>query len=489
MELKEQLFGIIKSLEGFTPEIFLSAAFILLIIAELILYKFHSKNISQFWLYGLTLAILALSFHQVTEQFYNTSDGFLFHEMLFLDAKAIFFKCLVSMAAIILLAHSWVLKKSFPGEFFPILTGILIGLYLMTMSVNLIMIYLSIEIVSIGSYIFTAINRDKTGSEGGLKYIIFGAASSAIMLYGMSLLYGITGTLSIVSPDFSRNLAQVDNITFLVAATLTLSGFLFKLSATPFHIWTPDVYESAPTPIVAFFSIAPKAASFLIAMRFLEALPAKFQLLMAVIALATITIGNFSALWQQNAKRMLAYSTIAHSGFMLIGLVTLSELGIKSIVFYLVTYLFANFAAFLLLDIADASTGNNGNLKIFRGLGLKNPFYGILLVIVMISLTGLPPTAGFFAKLNIFSALWESYQTSQNQILLWLFIFGLFNTVVSLFFYLKIPFVLFFKKGEVSENNPFKITFEQQFLAIILVLPILLLFFKADLLMNLIALL
>jgi NADH-quinone oxidoreductase subunit N len=354
-----------------------------------------------------------------------------------------------------------------------------------------LMIYLSIEIVSVSSYILTTIDKTRKSTESGLKYILFGASASAVMLYGMSLLYGMTGTLDIASPDFSRGISQIDSVASTVAIILTISGFLFKISASPFHVWPPDVYESAPTPVVAFFSVAPKIAGFLVAIRFYFAVPNNLQTITAVLAMASITFGNFSALWQNNAKRLLAYSTIAHSGFMLIGLVTMSQLGVTSVVFYLIVTLFTNLAAFLLVDFAELTIGNpelrtqNPELRTLKGLGRLNPFYGIMMLIVMISLAGLPPTAGFFAKLNIFSALWETYQTTNQPILLWLFIFGLLNTAIALFFYLKISFMMFFK--EPLENQEFDLNSKQYFLAIILVLPILILFFKADWLMELIS--
>lgn len=499
--LSDLLAHILESLSIIAPEMFLAAVFLFLIIVELILYKYvfeksdlDEKSTSQNYqntIWGLSFISVLIGLSQIIQQFSTTNDTFLFGEMLILDSKAIFFKVITTFAVIILFSHIYVSKRKYAGEFYPLIISLLIGLNLMAMSVNLLMIYLSIEIVSIASYILTAFNKTKKASEGGLKYILFGAASSAVMLYGMSLLYGMTGTLSIASPDFSRGIAQTDSIASTIAIVLTLSGFLFKISASPFHIWTPDIYQSAPTPIVAFFAVAPKMAAFLVIIRFYSAIPNDLSLITSVIALASITFGNFSALWQNDAKRLLAYSTIAHTGFMLIGLVTISELGLKSVVFYLVVSMFTNFSAFLLIDFAANRSGqtltkNTSKFAIanFKGLGKLNPFYGILVVIVMISLAGLPPTAGFFAKLNVFSALWEAYQHSGKQVLLLLFIFGLLNTVVSLFFYLKIPFLMFFKESEEEKN--FTLTFEQSALAILLVFPILALFFKADWLMNII---
>ena len=503
LNLSEQLSQILQNLGLLLPELLLSTSFLGLILIDLCLHQDLKKKHrivkdslqANHFLMILTVIVILMALNLTVEQFYNTNDTFLFGKMMMLDTKAITFKFLILITTIFVLGHIYVTQKNFVGEFYALFISMVLGLCLMTMSVNLLMIYLSIEIVSIASYVLTSIEKSKKSLEGGLKYILFGATSSAVMLYGMSLLYGMTGTLDITSPDFSRGLAQIDNLASTVAIILTISGFLFKISAAPFHIWTPDVYESAPTPVVAFFSVAPKIAGFLVAIRFYSALPNSLQNITAVLALASITFGNFSALWQTNAKRMLAYSTIAHTGFVLIGLVTMSQLGMNAIVFYLVIMLFTNLAAFLLIDFvnpvnSEHQTSNNKYQTTsieqqFRGIGRVNPFYGIMMLMVMISLAGLPPTAGFMAKLNIFTALWESYQTTHESIMLWLFIFGLLNTAVSLFFYLKIPFMMFFK--EPLENQHFELNAKQYFLVIILVLPILIFFFKADWLMDLVS--
>jgi NADH-quinone oxidoreductase subunit N len=504
--LPEQLTQILESLHALFPEVLLSTSFLLMILIDLFFHQDlkikkqivkNTENAHQiiFMFCLITLLIvlykIAIVLYQMTQQFYVPNNVFLFGKMLVLDAKAILFKFLIILTAIFVLGHIFVTKKHFVAEFYPLLISMVLGLCLMTMSVNLLMIYLSIEIVSVSSYILTTIDKTRKSTESGLKYILFGASASAVMLYGMSLLYGMTGTLDIASPDFSRGISQIDGVASTVAIILTISGFLFKISASPFHVWTPDVYESAPTPVVAFFSVAPKIAGFLVAIRFYSAVPNNLQTITAVLAMASITFGNFSALWQNNAKRLLAYSTIAHSGFMLIGLVTMSQLGVTGVVFYLIVTLFTNLAAFLLVDFAELTIDSpklityHSSLITLKGLGRLNPFYGIMMLIVMISLAGLPPTAGFFAKLNIFSALWETYQTTNQPILLWLFIFGLLNTAIALFFYLKIPFMMFFK--EPLENQEFDLNSKQYFLAIILVLPILILFFKADWLMELIS--
>ncbi len=488
--LKEQLLQIIESAGMLSPEIFLTSSFLLLIILDLILYhnqavKGNNDNHSRV-LHVLGIVALCWNMALISDQFTSGNDAFLFDKMLFIDSKAIFFKVIINISGICMLVHILVNKRKMPSEFYPIVLALLMALQLVTMAVNLLIIYLALETISLLSYILTVFNKDKAGSEGGIKYLIFGATASAIMLYGMSLLYGMTGTLSITSPDFSRGLTQVDEIAVLVAVVLTTCGFLFKLSLTPFHVWTPDVYQAAPTPVVAFFAVAPKAAAFLVAMRFYLAVPNDLRVITAGIAMAAITFGNFSALWQNQIKRMLAYSTIAHAGFMAIGLAILSEIGLKSIVFYLVTYLFANFAVFMLVDILAHyfQYPYDIAMKQLKGLGRQNPLLGTFFVLIMISLAGLPPTAGFFAKFNIFSALWQAYQEapSNQYILLIVFIFGLLNTAVSLFFYLKIPYYLFFKQAE--KDLLVQLSVEQYVWVSLLVLPILVLFFKADWLMQ-----
>jgi NADH-quinone oxidoreductase subunit N len=361
----------------------------------------------------------------------------------------------------------------------------------MAMAANLLMVYLSLELVSIASYILATFKNDKKGAEGGLKYLLFGALSSGIMLYGMSLLYGFTGTLSFVEVNFFIDLLAINQLPVLLALFLTIGGLLFKIAAVPFHIWAPDVYESSPTPVVAFFSVAPKAAGFAVLGRFLSNIHligyghfAAIKEILILIAILTLTIGNLSALWQRNAKRMLAYSSIAHAGFILAGLLALNSLGLQSVLFYLAVYLFMNFAAFLLID-AIQHHQHTEEIKQYKGLGLINPLLGIAFLVVMIALTGLPPTAGFTAKLFIFSALWQAYQSSGDTLVLLLFVVGLFNVAIALFYYLRIPFYMFFRNGK--ELNVINLGIYTILLLIILILPVFLFFFKAEWLMNIIA--
>jgi NADH-quinone oxidoreductase subunit N len=319
----------------------------------------------------------------------------------------------------------------------------------MTMTTNWLMLYVSLEMVSICSYILVVFNKGKTNSEAGIKYLLFGTTSSAVMLYGISLLYGMTGTLNFVGQEFAAFLGQNPSWIANIAIFMAIGGLLFKLSAVPFHAWTPDVYEATPTPIVAFLSIAPKVAVLLVLIRLFGSLSIDFRMMTAIVILASITIGNLSALWQTNTKRMLGYSTIAHGGFMLVGLLATNTIGVQSAIFYITTYLFITLAAFLLIDFLALKT-ESYELESLRGLGQENIFLGLAAVIIMVALVGLPPTVGFTGKLLVFTALWEAYQTSHSNLLLIVLLFGLLNTAISIFYYLKIPFYMIFKEPKIG---------------------------------------
>jgi NADH-quinone oxidoreductase subunit N len=481
LPLLPQLEQIIGALPQFMPELFLAVGFIVMLLAEVLLKISRWSAKQDTILAVLTLCFLFISLLFALNQ-WTTKPQFLFEHLLFLDAKAVYFKILVTIGAICTVVHVQIKKTDLPPEFYSILLAVLLGLYLMTMAVNGLSIYLSIELVSIGGYLFVAFGTAKKSAEGGMKYLLFGAISSAVMLYGFSWLYGLTGTLDFTDPAFAQNLSQNSPKIIFVVGFLSLSGIFFKLSLVPFHPYTPDVYEAAPTPIVAFLSVAPKAAALLVLMRIINLLPIDFQLLFAIVALISILVGNLAALAQNDYKRLLAYSGIAQAGFVLVGLVAANQSGVESAVFYITVYVFMNLSAFLLLDLlADGQ-----DIRDLAGVGHSQPFFAILLTIVLVSLVGLPLTAGFMAKLLVFSALWQTNQ-SNNYLLTTLFVVGLLNVAVSLFYYFKIPFYLFFRESK-TEKTQSKPNFLTIIWTIVLVLPIIILFFRADWLITLIEL-
>ncbi|MCE7073291.1 NADH-quinone oxidoreductase subunit N [Dyadobacter sp. CY327] len=386
---------------------------------------------------------------------------------------------MITLAWIFTLIHVRVLKYDFPPEFNALLIAAVAGMNLLTMSTHLLTIYLSLELISVSSYLLVAMSPYKKAAEGGIKYLLFGAASSAVMLYGISLIYGITGTMDITSEAMTAGLMNNSPLVITVTIVLTLAGLLFKLSLVPFHVWTPDVYEAAPTPLVSFLSVAPKAAVVLVLMRLAGILPAQYFPVLGGIALISMTIGNVAALLQTNARRLLAYSSIAQAGYLLVGIAAYSRFGFESAVFYTAAYLIINLAVFFLIDLLQPVS--NTNLTCFEGLGRRNMWISSILTTAMIALAGLPPTAGFTSKLLVFSALWESYHQQHFPWMLWLLIGGILNAAISLAYYLRIPYLLFFK-ALAQKKAPANQSITGKFIAGLLVVTILLLFFNPGLL-------
>ncbi|MEI7584996.1 NADH-quinone oxidoreductase subunit N [Runella sp.] len=478
MQLKDHLYQVIQSLPGFLPETWLSVAFLLLILVEILLknsrWQHQTTSVLRGLAFGMGLVALSLVFLQ-----WNDLNGYLFHHLLYLDNKAVYFKILILVTFLFVLLHVQIIRPDLPAEFYSILMAVVLGLCLMTMSVNGLSIYLSIELVSIGSYLMATLGRSKKSGEGGLKYLLFGALSSAVMLYGLSFLYGMTGTLDLTNDVFASQLAQNPPSIVQVVGFLTLAGVLFKLSLVPFHIWAPDVYEGAATPVVAFLSTAPKVAALLVLMRLLSVFSLDFQPVMAVVALVSILAGNLSALWQTDLKRLLAYSGIAQAGFVLVGLVAFNQTGFESAVFYITVYILMNLAAFLLIDlIGEGAT----DLNSFAGKGTSHPLLSICFTIIMVALVGLPPTVGFTAKLLVFSALWEANQSAGDGLLIALLVVGLLNAIVSLFYYFKVPFYLFFRTN--AQNFSLFRSFLGETVVVLLTLVVILLFLKTNWLID-----
>ncbi|PIQ47347.1 MAG: NADH-quinone oxidoreductase subunit N [Cytophagales bacterium CG12_big_fil_rev_8_21_14_0_65_40_12] len=483
--LKDQLQHLTADIFWLAPEVTLVITLVLLLTYDLIFRQNKSVGIVAIAIAGLAFSTLLLISNWSELLVTNSLMG----GLLRLDQGAVFFKLLFVVGALLAIVmmqrHR---KKDFffhSSEPLVLVFGLLLGVFLMTMAANLLMVYVSVELVSICSYLLIGLYKKKSNSEAAIKYLLFGAVASAVMIYGMSWLYGFTGTLDFTSVQFVNGLYLVPILPLSIALVMTMAGFVFKLGAFPFHIWSPDVYEATPTPFVALLSALPKLAGLTLIFRFVQVLDldfANWQLWLGIIAIASMTIGNFSALWQKDAKRMLAYSSIAQAGFLLVGLIAFSESGETAALFYGVIYLIMNFAVFFLIQLFENKEGRIP-FDNFRGKGNQEPWIGALLLIVMISLTGLPPTAGFNGKLFVFSALWESWNSNGQDILLWVFIFGLLNTVVSLFYYLKIPYFMFVKRpvDELSLNNKPQI---DRIWGTILVCPLLIWFFKSDGLLN-----
>jgi NADH-quinone oxidoreductase subunit N len=364
-----------------------------------------------------------------------------------------------------------------------LIIAIVLGANLLVMSTNFIITFISLEVISISSYVLAGFAFNKKSAEGSLKYFLFGSVASAIMLYGFSILYGISGAMDLFGEDLVNKLSAHQTPIMTIGVFMVLAGFLFKIVAVPMHPWSPDVYESAPIPVIALFSVVPKLAGLIVLIRFSASLTAiqvstlDWGLVIGIIALFTITVGNFSALAQKNAKRLMAYSSIAQAGFLMIGAYTRD---IPFVIFYSTVYLIMNYTVFLCLQYFERC--GIDSIEKFSGIGKSLLLPSIILLVGLIALTGLPPTGGFTAKLLIFTSLWKSYEAFGKGFSILLLIFGLLNTVISLFFYLKIPYYAFLKTGEPIKKQNI-LTFEN-LLALFLVLILLGLFFQPGLLMG-----
>lgn len=479
--LNEQLNGITESFEVIIPELILSVGLLLILILGL----FNNKRIYLF--NALTLLTAACSCAFILTNGIE-SNVILFNGMLEREGFGEFFMLLVDASVFLTCLMSLRAERKKLSEYYVLILSIALGSHFLLMSTNLLMIFLSLELISISSYVLAGYAFNKNSSEGSLKYFLFGSVASAIMLYGFTILYGITGTLNFQSGQFFTELTNHTSPLTLVAGLMGLCGFLFKMAAVPMQPWAPDVYEAAPIPVIAYLSVAPKLAGlgiltkFLLALHLFGAGDYDWQSIIAGISILTITAGNLSGLWQKSAKRMMAYSSIAHSGFLLVGVAAFIPQGLHFMLFYAAIYLLMNFAVFTFLQYFE-----------MHGMSLMSDFSGkakafvwpaIGITVGLVALTGLPPTAGFTSKLFIFSGLWEAYEETHKTLLIWLLVFGLMNTVISLFFYLRIPYFAFIRAGEPVSKQ--KTMVFENLLGLILVVLIVVIFFMPGLLMGLI---
>jgi len=373
-------------------------------------------------------------------------------------SRYIFLLALAAMAiAIYLSARSREISASRFTEYTAILLSAGVGISLMAASTNLLLAYLAIEMVSMPSYILTGFKRQAPQShEAALKYVIFGSAASGVMVFGMSLLYGLTGSTSFAeigaalgSGGAIVNAGPAGALAAFMALMMVFTGLLFKIAAVPFHMWCPDVYQGAPTPFTGFLSVAPKAAGFALLLRFLTGiLPqttagirTSILIVIGIVSALTMTLGNFSAIHQLHAKRLLAYSSIAQAGYLLMGVVVLSLAGTEAVLLYLTIYLFMNMGAFAVVQFVADSTGRD-DLETYRGLGDRAPFLALALAIFLFSLAGLPPLAGFIGKFYLFAA---ALQPAGNWLVV-LAVIAVLNSVAALFYYVKIIREMFLRQ-------------------------------------------
>lgn len=457
-EIQSIIASLKASVGFFIPEIYLSLLFMLLIVIDLVA-KGKKNNLLSI----ATLVGLAGSFIFIYQE-HSLPAGELFFGMYVLDSFALFFKyffVLSGILAVIITVGDEQFKREVKsmGEYYALVVAMVIGMIMMASSSDLLMIFLSMELVSFSAYILTGyFKRNQRSSEAALKYLVYGAVSSGLMVYGFSLIYGLTAQTNLIKISAELVAHGSNSPVMIFASLLILAGFGYKIGAVPFHFWSPDVYEGAPTPITAFLSVASKAAGVALLMRFFyivvphtpvtTTLPGIDWLsLLIIISVASMIYGNVVALWQKNVKRLLAYSSIAHAGYILLGIIVMDELGTQATLFYLLSYFLMNFGAFYVVILISNKTGSE-TLDDYRGLGKSMPLAGAALTVFLISLVGLPPTLGFIGKLLIFSAL-----LSKGSLYIWLAFIGVMTSVISLYYYMLIPLNMYLRESQHSEEK------------------------------------
>ena len=416
---------------------------------------------------GALLAALVLATRQ------DPSPGYLFAGMLAVDPMAVFFKALL-IAASLLVALVFTFRNSRElfglgqGEFYALLLAVTLSNVLLATSNDLAMLYLSLEMVSITSYVMVAyVKGDRLSNEASLKYILFGAVSTGGMLYGLSLLYGMAGTSSLpaIREFLAAGLTDANRSAVYLIALFIFAGFGFKTAAVPFHFWCPDVYQGAPTPVTAFLSVAPKAAGFAIMARFFfEGLATgtatswdlvgtvNWQAMLMLVSVLTMTVGNVAALTQTNMKRLLAYSSIAHAGYIMMGVVALSENGARALMVYLLAYLVMNIGAFLVVTLIHTHEGTF-DLRDYPGLWRRAPFLTVAMAVFLLSLVGIPPLVGFMGKLYVFAAIME-----KPRDFWWYAMVGAVNAAIAAFYYFRVLKTMVIDAGN-EEKPPIRLAF------------------------------
>jgi NADH-quinone oxidoreductase subunit N len=468
---------ILSKISYFLPETVLIITLIVCIFADLFIRK-KSVVVS-------VLAIIGLLVSGYFVYMQYGMEASIFKHMLVVDPYSSFFKFLFILSTIFILLFALTSKEirnaEHQNEHTYLFLSLALGAFLMASAVNMLMMYLSLELVSLTSYILAGYTKkEKRSSEAAMKYVIYGAASSGIMIYAMSLLYGFTGTMNIYeTAKILTSVGVASNPLIVISIIMILAGFGYKISSVPFHFWTPDVYEGSPIPVTAFLAVTSSAAGFSVMIRFFATAFLKsftsfngaWQIIdgvnwteiIMVLSIASMIIGNFVAVWQTSMKRLLAYSSIAQSGYIMLGLVVANQAGLTAIFIYLAAYLFMNLGAFYATMLISNKL-NSDNIEDMKGLGYRSPFVCVLMAVFMFALSGVPTTAGFVGKFYIFSALIEKH-------LVWLAIVGLLNTVVSLFFYLKVVKYMFLIKPDEGYDSKIQYNYGYYIMLMLFAIP------------------
>ncbi len=427
------------NLELVFPEIFLSLSIMFLLIIGV----FKKKNSSKL-IQNISLIILLVTGVITFNETLGINETFLFNESIIIDYLSSFMKIITLLAALfVLVISSNYLRtfKIFKIEYPILILSSVLGMMIMISSNDLIVFYMGLELQSLALYVLATFNRDQLkSSEAGLKYFVLSALSSGLLLYGCSLIYGFTG-----STNFNIIASQLntDQLALTFGIVFILVGLAFKISAVPFHMWAPDVYEGSPTSVTLFFTMVPKVAALTVFIRFLYVpflnLIEQWQMILIFLSIASMLFGAIAAIGQTNLKRLIAYSSISHVGYTLAGLATGSNEGIQSSIIYITIYILMNLGFFSCLLMMKRNNEYYENIDDLSGLSKNHPLLSLSMLLILFSLAGIPPLAGFFAKFYVFKAVVE-------QSMYFLAIVGLLSTVVAAFYYLRIIKIMYFDK-------------------------------------------
>jgi NADH-quinone oxidoreductase subunit N len=425
----------VADLGQISPIVALVGFFLLAIVVDLVLPRVRrSGAIAMVAVVGF-----AYSLGTALYRWQSGAGGYAYHRFASGDDFALFFEILFASLGIltVALAHSYLKKRGLlESEFHILIMAAVIGMMVLASATSLVTVFLGLELLSISLYIVCGFARTDRGSqEAAAKYLLVGGFASAFVLFGMALVYG--GASTTVIPDIAKNLGSASETNWLVLIGILLMGvgFAFKVSAAPFHMWTPDVYQGAPLPVTAFMSVGTKAAAFAMIVRVFAAglphLAPEWQVFLAFVAATSMVVGNLMAIVQTSIKRLLAYSGVAQAGYVLIGVIAGGQAGLAAVLYYLFVYMFMNFGAFAVLTLLAGPDGDRDGFADLEGLGRRNPVLAFAMTVFMLSLAGFPPSVGFFGKLFLFTAGISAGYT-------WLVVLAVLMSVVSVFYYIRV---------------------------------------------------
>ena len=421
------------------PEIFVLSMLCFILILDLFL-----ADDLRFISYGLTLLTLAGA-AIITAATFTQTPVLAFSNMFVDDGLSDMLKLMLYgvVATVLIYARGYIQARGlYRGEFFVLMLFAMLGMMVMISGSHFLTLYLGLELLSLSLYALVALQRDsRVATEAAMKYFVLGAIASGMLLYGLSMIYGATGTLDIA--NLSTTLPSVNhlNTVLVFGLVFTIAGLAFKLGVVPFHMWIPDVYQGAPTAVTLFIGTAPKIAAFAFVMRLLIAglggLATDWQPMLALMAILSMAIGNITAIAQTNIKRMLAYSTISHMGFLLLGFLAASTNGYNAAMFYVLVYVLMSLGGFGMILLLSRAGFEADQLNDFKGLNQRSPWYAFLMLLLMVSMAGIPPTVGFYAKLSVLQAALQAGY-------LWLVVAAVLMSVIGAYYYLRIVKLMYF---------------------------------------------